>query len=104
MGRMREYFGRAFIGILDNSLRITIYNDDYHEDGTLKKLDCTVENEDELKQMQTYLNTKVQLKITGAKTKKRKEEFNFNQNIYISKITPTTNIYNNISFAIEILK
>ncbi|GKX65822.1 hypothetical protein [Inconstantimicrobium mannanitabidum] len=103
MGKMKEYFGRGFIGILDDSLKITINNDEYYDDGVLKKLNCEVENEDELDKIKTYVNRKIKLKVTGIKTIRRKEEFNFEHDIYINKIIRIADINTKIRFDIEIL-
>ncbi|NFG63154.1 hypothetical protein [Clostridium sp. CMCC3677] len=103
MGKMREYFGRGFIGAIDDSLKITIVNDEYYEGGMLKKLVCQG-SEDDYNKIKEYRHRIVKLKITGAKTMRRKEEFNFEEYINIDKIVPEINNMNSkIRFSIQIL-
>lgn len=103
-GKLRTYFGRGFIGIINGSINVTILNDEYYENGILKKLLCEC-NEADFNKIKEYEHRLVNLQITGAKTKIRKEEFLFKKDINIDKIKPEiNNVDGKMQYYIHILE
>ena len=91
MQRMIEYFERGFIGVINNNIEITIYDDQYDDNNKLVNLICNVD-ENIIEPLDACLNKVVDFKVTGAKTKKRKEEFEYKRRIKINKISLKSNI------------
>lgn len=101
MGKLKSYFERGFIGVLDDDFEITIYNDEYNQDNSLKELECELKAED-FTQLENYKGRVVSFKVTATITKTRKEEFNFLTKITINKIEPITNINNEIRCILKV--
>lgn len=100
-GKIKTYFERGFIGVINNEYNLTINNDFYNEDGTLKELECIFKTEDEIKEFRhQFMDKIIEFKIHGTETFKRKDEFNFNRKIVINSVVPRTNIPNKCVTAI----
>lgn len=84
MQSMREYFERGFICKI-NDIAFTISEDIYDENGKLIMFKMKL-NKELLSELYKLENKEVSLKVKGAITQKRKEEFNFERNVIIKKV------------------
>lgn len=100
VGKMKTYFKRTFVGVLNEEFKLNINNDSYNGDGLLKELECKLQPE-EFKQVKCYIGRLISFRAFGVETRIRKE-CEFFYNIIIDKIESKVIIDNEITCILKI--
>ncbi|MDU1413463.1 MAG: hypothetical protein E6929_11685 [Clostridium sp.] len=95
-GKIKTYFGRGFVAVINGKYKLAVCNDIYSDDGLLKELECVFKTKEELEQFKLLIGSIVNISIVGQETQKRKEKFSFQSKIIINNIICKYQITNEI--------
>jgi len=101
-GKIKTYFGREFVAVINGKYKLTVCNDIYSDDGLLKELECVFKTKEELEQFKLLIGSIVNISVTGQETQDRKEKFNFQGRIRINNIICKYQITNEIRSILKV--
>jgi hypothetical protein len=101
-GKIKTYFGRGFVAVINGKYKLTVHNDIYSDDGLLKELECVFKTKEELEQFKLLIGSIANIAITGQETQDRKEKFNFQSKVRIDNIIVKYQITNEIRSILKV--